>query len=48
MRDAYLVDDTGQDNLADVHPEIGFEFKTALAIEQEVLSKTGPILSESS
>ena len=48
-RDGYvadLIDDTREDNLANVQPELGLELETALAVEQQILGEAGPVLSE--
>ena len=44
--DTYPVDDRRQDDLADVHPELGLELECTLAIEEQVLREAGPIISE--
>ena len=41
-----LVDDAGQDDLANVQPELRLELETALAIEEKVLRETCPILAK--
>lgn len=42
----YPVDDRRQDDLADVHPELGLELECALAIEEQVLREACPVVSE--
>ena len=48
-RDGYvadLIDDTREDNLANVQPELGLELETALAVEEQVPRKACPVLAE--
>ena len=42
----YPVDDRRQDDLADIHPELGLELERALAIEEQVLREACPVISE--
>ena len=39
-------DDAGQDNFADVHPELRLPLEAALGIKQQVMGKTRPVLAE--
>jgi len=36
-----------QNNLSNVVPELGFELEAALAVEEEIFGKAGPILTKS-
>ena len=43
---ADLVDDVGQDGVADVGPELRLEGETALGVEEKVLGEARPVLAE--
>ena len=48
-RDGYvanLIDDTREDNLANVQPKLGLELETAFAVEEQVPRETRPVLAE--
>jgi len=42
----YPINDTWQDDLADIIPEFGLELEISLAIEQHVLREACPVVSE--
>ena len=42
----YLLDNARQNDFTNVHPQVGLELETALAVEQQVLREASPILTE--
>ena len=45
-RNADLINERGYDNLPNITPQFRFELQAALAINQQVFGKPGPILPE--
>ena len=43
---AYFVHKCRKNNTSDIHPKLGLEFETALAVEKKVLREACPVLTE--